>query len=159
MTTASQSRVTILVTDDDPGHARLVEKNLARAGVTNPIKHFADGEEVLRFFFAPGARLEVRPDDRYLLLLDIRMPRVDGLEVLRRLKQDPELRKIPVLMLTTTDDSREIERCYAAGCNNYIVKPVDYERFAEAVQRLGLFINLVEVPGLGAAKAIQPPQD
>jgi CheY-like chemotaxis protein len=74
------------------------------------------------------------------------MPKVDGVEVLRRLKADPELRKIPVIMLTTTDDPREVDRCHALGCNSYIVKPVDYEKFAEAIKNLGLFISLVKVP-------------
>jgi len=87
-----------------------------------------------------------------LLLLDIRMPKVDGVEVLRQLKADPELRKISVSMLTTTDDPREVERCHSLGCNNYIVKPVNYEKFSEAMNKLGLFISLVQVP------EIHPPQ-
>jgi CheY-like chemotaxis protein len=82
-------------------------------------------------------------------MLDIRMPQVDGVEVLRQVKADPELRKIPVSVLTTTDDPREVERCHALGCGNYIVKPVDYDKFAEAIKQLGLFISLVQVPGLG----------
>jgi len=92
----------------------------------------------------PGPRRKV--DTPYLLLLDIRMPKLDGVEVLRQVKADAELRKIPVLMLTTTDDPREVERCHALGCNNYIVKPVDYDKFAEAIKQLGLFISLVQVP-------------
>ncbi len=76
------------------------------------------------------------------------MPKVDGVEVLRQLKADVELRKIPVSMLTTTDDPREVERCHTLGCNNYIVKPVDYEKFSEAMNKLGLFISLVQVPGI-----------
>jgi len=76
------------------------------------------------------------------------MPKVDGVEVLRRLKQDDRLRKMPVIMLTTTDDPREVTRCHALGCNNYIVKPVDYNKFADAIQNLGLFISLVEIPEL-----------
>ena len=74
------------------------------------------------------------------------MPKLDGVEVLRRIKSDPELRKLPVILLTTTDDPREVSRCHALGCNNYIVKPVDYERFADAIRNLGLFISLVEIP-------------
>jgi CheY-like chemotaxis protein len=78
------------------------------------------------------------------------MPKVDGIEVLRRLKADAELSKLPVIMLTTTDDSREVERCYELGCNVYIQKPVDYERFAEAIRRLGLFMSLVLVPSMSS---------
>ncbi|HBJ88071.1 MAG TPA: hypothetical protein DDZ88_30285 [Verrucomicrobiales bacterium] len=74
------------------------------------------------------------------------MPKVDGIEVLRRLKSDPQLRKLPVIMLTTTDDPREIQRCHLLGCNSYIVKPVDYDKFAEAIKQLGMFVSLVQVP-------------
>jgi CheY-like chemotaxis protein len=91
-------------------------------------------------------------DSSYLLLLDIRMPKVDGVEVLRQLKADDELRKLPVIMLTTTDDPREVQRCHALGCSSYIVKPVDYDRFAEAIKNLGLFISLVEVPRIALSE-------
>ena len=74
------------------------------------------------------------------------MPKLDGVEVLRRIKDDPELRKIPVIMLTTTDDPREVARCHALGCSVYIVKPVDYEKFSEAIKQLGTFVGLVQVP-------------
>jgi CheY-like chemotaxis protein len=87
------------------------------------------------------------------LLLDIRMPKVDGVEVLRRIKDDAAIRKIPVIMLTTTDDPREVARCHALGCNSYIVKPVDYDKFAETITNLGLFISLVEIPGIDQAAA------
>lgn len=137
----------ILIADDDAGHARLIEKNLSRAGLHNPTQRFGNGQQVLDFFFGKEAGAAHRqPDTSYLLLLDIRMPKVDGVEVLRRLKQNAELRKMPVIMLTTTDDPREVERCHALGCSSYIVKPVDYDKFAEAIKNLGLFISLVEVP-------------
>jgi CheY-like chemotaxis protein len=144
-------QVAILIADDDAGHVRLIEKNLTRAGLTNRIHRFEDGQEVLDFLLPPDDRHEPRRNaaDSYLLLLDIRMPKVDGIEVLRQLKQDEHLRKLPVIMLTTTDDPREVERCHDLGCNAYMVKPVDYERFAENVRNLGLFLSLVEVPNLG----------
>ena len=145
MARAMTMEVIILIADDDAGHARLIEKNLARAGLHNPTQRFEDGQQALDFFFGKrGPRR--RTDAAYLLLLDIRMPKVDGVEVLRRLKEDRELRKIPVIMLTTTDDPREVDRCHAFGCNSYIVKPVDYEKFAEAIKNLGLFISLVRIP-------------
>ncbi len=140
--------VIILVADDDEGHARLIEKNLRRAGLQNEIRRFADGQEILDFLFRRGEAPGRDDDTPYLLLLDIRMPKVDGVEVLRQLKADPELRKIPVSMLTTTDDPREVERCHGLGCSNYLVKPVDYDRFSEAMKQLGLFISLVQVPGI-----------
>jgi CheY-like chemotaxis protein len=81
-----------------------------------------------------------------LLLLDINMPRLDGVEVLRRLKSDERTAKVPVIVLTTTDDPREVERCYELGCNVYVIKPVAYDEFIEAVQRLGLFLDIVRLP-------------
>lgn len=140
--------VVLLIADDDAGHARLIEKNLRRAVLSNPILRFEDGQQILDFIFQRGDGQKRTADTPYLLLLDIRMPKVDGVEVLRQLKADAELRKIPVCMLTTTDDPREVERCHALGCNNYIVKPVDYEKFSEAITSLGLFISLVQVPEL-----------
>ncbi len=141
--------VVILIADDDFGHVRLIEKNLQRAGLHNPIQRFENGQDILDFLFARGPRQRAK-EASYLLLLDIRMPKVDGVEVLRQIKADPELRKIPVIMLTTTDDPREVEHCHALGCSNYVVKPVDYEKFAGAVQQFGLFIALVQVPEVHA---------
>ena len=143
--------VVILIAEDDSGHARLIERNLTRAGLNNQIEGFANGQEILDFLFLQGEARQRIQDTPYLLLLDIRMPKVDGAEVLRQIKQDPELRKIPVIMLTTTDDPREVERCHGLGCSNYIVKPVDYDKFAEAIKQRGLFITLLQVPGIGQA--------
>jgi CheY-like chemotaxis protein len=141
---------TILIVDDDEGHAILIRENLEQAGLNNPIRHFRDGQAVLDFFFAPDGKVVRGAETTYLVLLDIRMPKVDGIEVLRRLKADPELRKLPVIMLTTTDDTREVDRCHSLGCNVYIQKPVDYDKFAEAIRRLGLFVTLLVVPPLAA---------
>jgi len=143
------NEVIILIADDDHGHVRLIEKNLVRAGLHNPIERFENGQETLDFLFGRGARQRAK-EAAYLLLLDVRMPQVDGVEVLRQVKADPELRKMPVIMLTTTDDPREVERCHTLGCSNYIVKPVDYEKFAEAIKQFGLFIALVQVPEVRA---------
>jgi CheY-like chemotaxis protein len=138
--------IVILIAEDDPGHARLIEKNLARGGLNNQIQRFDNGQAVLDFLFRQGSGPHRALETAYLLLLDIRMPQVDGVEVLRKLKQDTQLRKIPVIMLTTTEDPREVERCHVIGCSSYVVKPVNYEKFAEAVKNLGLYISLVEVP-------------
>jgi len=143
-------QVVILIAEDDIGHARLIEKNLARAGLNNPIIRFENGQTILDFLFRRGGPPKRNTDTPYLLLLDIRMPQVDGAEVLRQVKEDKELRKIPVIMLTTTDDPREVERCHALGCSSYIVKPVDYDKFADGIKNLGLFISLVEVPQISA---------
>ena len=107
---------------------------------------------MLDFLLRRGEGPHRRSDTPYLLLLDIRMPQVDGIEVLRQIKEHQELRKIPVIMLTTTDDPREVERCHAIGCSSYIVKPVDYEKFAEAINNLGLYLSLVKVPEINGTK-------
>jgi CheY-like chemotaxis protein len=136
----------ILLAEDDEGHASLVRRNLRRAGVANQVYHVKDGQEAVDFIRCEGTFAGRRPDRPLLAMLDINMPRLDGVEVLRQIKADPKREKIPVIMLTTTDDPREIERCYALGCSVYVTKPVAYEAFCEAVQRLGLFLQIVQVP-------------
>lgn len=145
--------VVILVAEDDEGHAGLIRKNLARAGIANPILNFKNGQEALDFFFCRGGGPHREKSGAYVLLLDIRMPKVDGVEVLRQLKADPDLRKIPVIMVTTTDDPREVEDCHSLGCSNYIAKPVAYDAFVNAIRQLGLFLLVVEVPRVEGGKA------
>ncbi len=138
--------VTIVLAEDDAGHASLITKNLKRAGIRNKILHFGDGRQTLDFLLQRGGGPHRVSGIPYLLLLDIRMPEVDGVEVLHQIKQDAELRKLPVIMITTTDDPKEVDKCHSLGCNNYMVKPVDYDKFVEAVRWLGLFLMVVEVP-------------
>jgi CheY-like chemotaxis protein len=144
--------LTILIAEDDDGHALLVEKNLRRSGLINPMIRFDNGQAALDFLFKRGAGPKIVDGAAYILLLDIRMPQVDGVEVLRKIKAAPELRKLPVIMITTTDDAREVDRCHEAGCNSYLVKPVDYPKFCEAIAQLGLYMRLVQVPQLGPPK-------
>lgn len=138
----------ILIAEDEDAHAELIRRNLGRAGLTNELLRFRDGEELLNFLFGRGAGPRREPDTAYLLLLDIKMPRIDGIEVLQQVKADPELCRMPVIMVTTTDDPREVARCHEIGCSNYITKPADYEKFTEAIRRLGLFLLVVKVPRL-----------
>ena len=139
----------IVMAEDDDGHATLVQRNLERSGLVNTLTRLRDGQEVLDFLQGRGPFEGQVPAEPLLLLLDIKMPRVDGMEVLRRLKADSHTASIPVIVLTTTDDPREIDRCYQLGCGVYITKPVDYQAFVEAVQRLGLFLQVVAVPRNG----------
>ncbi len=136
----------ILLAEDDDGHASLIQRNLKRAGVVNTVVHVKDGQEVLDYLHRQGAYAGRPTVGRLLLLLDINMPRIDGVEVLRQVKADPATVKLPVIMLTTTDDPREVGRCYQYGCSVYVTKPVQYDQFAEAVQRLGLFLDFVKLP-------------
>lgn len=136
----------ILLAEDDEGHAYLVRQNLVDAGLANPIVHVKDGQAALDYIRCAGPHRDRVPSGPLLLLLDINMPRVDGVEVLRQLKADPRTHDLPVIVLTTTDDPREVKRCYELGCSSYVTKPVDYDRFVEAIRRLGLFLSIVQVP-------------
>lgn len=136
----------IVLAEDDEGHASLVRRNLKRAGVANEVVHVSDGQQALDYIRREARYANRDPGGCLLLVLDINMPRVDGVEVLRQVKAGEATAKIPVIMLTTTDDPREIERCYQLGCSVYITKPVEYEAFVEAIKRLGLFLQVVRVP-------------
>ena len=144
--------LSIVLAEDDDGHATLIQLNLERAGLANGFVRLRDGQEALDYIRGEGAYAG-QPHGAILLLLDINMPKVDGVEVLRLLKADPRTNPIPVIVLTTTDDPREIQRCYQLGCNVYITKPVDYQAFIEAIRRLGLFLQVVKVPPNGAGAA------
>ena len=139
----------ILLAEDDSGHATLVKSNLRNVGIQNKISHFEDGLEVLNFLSEKengGEHIDY--ENAYMLLLDIRMPKVSGDEVLRQVKNNPRLQLMPVIMLTTTDEPQEVRRCHELGCNDYITKPVDYDEFVEVIRRLGMFLQIVCVPPL-----------
>ena len=123
----------------------MIRLNLARGRIVNEIVHVVDGQEALDYIRREGEYTN-RRHGLLVALLDINMPRLDGIEALRQLKSDPKTAKIPVIMVTTTDDPGEMERCYQLGCNVYITKPVEYERFCEALRELGLFLQFVRVP-------------
>jgi CheY-like chemotaxis protein len=136
----------ILIVEDDPGHVLLIEKNLRRAGVTNEIIILDDGGRAIDFLFNEGEFASENNPVPLLILLDINLPVLSGLEVLQRIKADDRTRRIPVVMLTTTDSPHEITKCYDLGCNFYVVKPVDYVKFSETIRNLGLFLTNVKTP-------------
>jgi len=140
--------ITILIAEDDDGHAKLIIKNIEASGIKNEIIRFSNGEEILNFLFDKTTGIEFKKDAPYVLLLDIRMPKIDGIEVLQKIKANEYLRKMPVIMLTTTDDPREIEKCHQIGCNNYITKPMDYSQFIEVIKKLGFFLKIIKVPSI-----------
>ncbi len=137
--------LTILLAEDDEGHAELIRLNLERAHVINEIVHVLDGQQALDYIRREGRHAD-RPQGPLIAVLDIKMPVLDGVETLRQLKADARTAIIPVIMLTTTEDPREVEHCYQLGCNIYITKPVEYERFCEALRELGMFLQFVAVP-------------
>jgi CheY-like chemotaxis protein len=141
--------ITILLAEDDPGHARLIEKNLRRANIKNEIIFAPNGQEAIDYLFSEGDYTGKKLPSHLLVLLDLNMPVLDGYQVLQRMKSDERTKRIPVIILTTTDDPREVTRCYELGCNVYITKPVDYEQFAEAMRKLGLFLMVVMIPDGG----------
>lgn len=138
--------VVILLVEDDLGHARLIEKNLRRARIANDIIVKSDGQQAIDFLLGEGEPDAPVKPDALLVLLDLNMPVMDGYEVLTRMKSDTRTKRIPVIVLTTTDDRREVSRCYDLGCNIYITKPVEYGKFVKAVHSLGLFLSVVTIP-------------
>jgi CheY-like chemotaxis protein len=138
------SAVKIVMVEDDHGHARLIEKNIRRANISNEIVHFDEGGAAIDYLFSD----EVRANGPMLILLDLNLPDMSGTDILARVKGDERLRRAPVVILTTTDDKVEIQRCYDLGCNVYITKPVDYESFADAIRQLGLFLSVMQSPDI-----------
>jgi CheY-like chemotaxis protein len=132
--------------EDDEGHARLIERNIRRSGVNNEIVPFSEGTAALKYLFGEDGTGLDHKNEALLILLDLNLPDMSGIEILRRVKENQYLKAVPVVVLTTTDDSQEIKRCYELGCNVYITKPVNYESFANAIRQLGLFFSVIQVP-------------
>ncbi len=140
--------VTIVMVEDDEGHARLIERNIRRAGISNDIRHFADGTSALEFIF--NGKEGPAMNGPALILLDLNLPDMSGTDILAKIKSAPSLKRTPVVVLTTTDDKVEIQRCYDLGCNVYVTKPVNYEAFADAIRQLGLFLSVIQLPEVEA---------
>lgn len=138
--------VCIVMIEDDEGHARLIERNIRRAGVNNEIISFRDGTSALAYLLGPDGSGEASARRHLLILLDLNLPDMTGIDILDRVKANPHTRRSPVVVLTTTDDNREVQRCYDLGANVYITKPVNYEGFSNAIRQLGLFLLVMQVP-------------
>ncbi len=138
--------VVIVMIEDDLGHATLIEKNIRRAGVNNEIVGFGNGTDAMAYLLGADGTGAGHANKPFLVLLDLNLPDTTGFDILQRIKQNQYLTRVPVVILTTTDDKREIERGYELGCNVYITKPVNYESFAAAIRQLGLFLSVIQVP-------------
>lgn len=143
----NSQEVEIVMIEDDSGHAMLIEKNLRRAGIMNTITHIENGREAVEYLCREGQYENKDLPSALLILLDLNLPEMDGFQVLEKIKSDQRTKLIPVIILTTTDNPREVERAYEMGCNVYITKPVEYNNFAESINKLGLMLAVVKVPG------------
>ena len=138
--------VSIVMIEDDEGHARLIERNIRRAGVNNEIMSFRNGTDGLTYLLGADGSGDESSNRSMLILLDLNLPDMTGVDILVKVKANVHTKRSPVIILTTTDDEREIKRCYDLGANVYITKPVNYESFANAIQQLGLFLSVMQVP-------------
>ena len=140
--------VAIIMIEDDEGHARLIEKNIRRAGVTNEIISFRDGTTGVNYLLGSDGSGLVSIGRPSLVLLDLNLPDMTGIDILARLKANEHTRRTPVIVLTTTYDAREIQRCYDLGANVYSTTPLNSESFANAIRQLGLFLSVMQIPEL-----------
>ncbi len=141
-----KNQAAVLLVEDDPGHALLIEKNLRRAGLAPPLVVLDNGRKAADYLLKQG---DYAPSGHLLppfVLLDLDLPVLNGFQVLKLMKSDERTKRIPVIVLTSTDNPREIAQCYELGCNLYVTKPVEYDRFSDAIQRLGTFLSIIKTP-------------
>jgi CheY-like chemotaxis protein len=139
----------ILLVEDSPADAELAMCGLAEYHLANEVLHARDGVEALDYLFGRGEFADGPPGHPALVLLDLKMPRLDGTEVLRQMKADPDLRMIPVVVMTSSREEGDLHRSYALGANAYVVKPVKFHEFVDAVKQVGSFWGLLNEPPPG----------
>ena len=142
----------ILLVEDDPNDVELTVMALTENHLANEIVITRDGEEALDFLYRRGAHESREAGNPIVVLLDLKLPKVDGLEVLKQVKSDPDLRTIPVVMLTSSREERDLIRSYDLGTNAYVAKPVGFEELVESVKKVGLFWTVVNHPPLGSGE-------
>ena len=129
----AEARKIILLVEDDPDHELLTIRALKKSNIGNDVRVARDGEEAINLLFGPN---RIKPQ---VILLDLKLPKIEGLEVLRRIRESEETRMLPVVVLTSSDEERDVVRSYQIGVNSYIRKPVDFNEFAEATRQLGVY--------------------
>lgn len=140
----SYHNVEILFVEDSLDDATLTIRALSKCGFTNKLHHVIDGAAALDFLYCRGIYADRNPAEfPKLILLDLKMPKVSGLQVLEKIKADPNLKSLPVVMLTSSNEGPDIEQCFALGANSYIVKPVDSAKFFDAVKEIGTYWMLL----------------
>ncbi|NOQ13278.1 MAG: response regulator [Methyloprofundus sp.] len=140
------NNISIILVDDEPAHNALVRRNLIKCGLANEIIPLSSGQQLLDFIFTEGKYKNQPLPQKILILLDINMPGITGIEVLKTLKTNAISCHIPVIIFTTSDDPAEINTCFRLGCNAYLVKPVEHHQFVEKIQELGRFLALTQIP-------------
>ena len=139
--------VIILMAEDNPGHAKLIKKHLKRSGLTNTIIHFNNGSELLEYLKKDKKEnLNIEEGKQFVAILDLKMPIIDGQMALKKIKNDAIFSVIPILILSTSDDPKEIHHCYKLGCNGYVVKPVISEDFSDVIKNLVSYFNIIQIP-------------
>ncbi len=147
MTQMAEDAVELLLVEDNPADVELTIHALTSNNITNSVRVIRDGAEALEYIFCTGPYAGRNISDRpNVILLDLKLPLVDGLEVLRQIKQSPETQSIPVVVLTSSREERDVVESYKLGVNSYIVKPVDFEQFAKAISDLGLYWAVLNQP-------------
>jgi CheY-like chemotaxis protein len=141
----------VLLIDDSPNDVILTRRALEHYKLANDIIVLRDGAEALDYFYHRGDYASRNSADPIVVLLDIKMPKVDGIEVLRTMKSDPKLQPIPVVMLTSSREGPDVDECYRLGANAYVVKPVDFQQFTEAIRTVGMFWAVLNEPISSAA--------
>lgn len=134
-------KVKIILVEDDLSHAKLIIKNLKRAGVNNELIHLDNGKKVIDYFDN-----NYQSDYYYLILLDLNLPILNGYEVIKKIRSSSATKNIPIIVLTTTDNPEEIELCYSLGANLYLTKPIVYTDFVDAIKKLGFMLSIVKLP-------------
>jgi CheY-like chemotaxis protein len=141
-----KKQFSILIAEDDDGHFLLIKKHLKEMGFKSRVIRFIDGQEILDFLLEYDKKEDDTGQHNYLLILDIRMPKMNGIEVLEQIKKYPKLKTIPVVMLTSSDSPVDIKRCAKIGCNDYVIKPLDKENFREVINKVAstFLMSIVE---------------
>jgi len=146
--------IQILIVEDERSDIKLALRSLRKAGLANEIHHVRDGEQALDFLFSRGAYADRKTSlPPRVVFLDIKLPKVDGIEVLRQIRGDPRTATLPVVMLTSSQEDSDVLAGYELHANSYIVKPVDFKQFSEAVRMLGMYWVLFNTPPVPAAEA------
>ncbi|MHC5061776.1 MAG: response regulator [Planctomycetota bacterium] len=139
----------VLIAGHDKKYFELIRKNLLRAGIRNEIVHLADGRQLLDFLFDTAKESGAEHNyNEFILFLDLSTPEVSGLEVLREINQHTNLKKIPVIILTSINDPDVIDQCHYLDCSTYIVKPAEHEDLEETIQTIGRFLSVVQIPSI-----------